>query len=59
MLFDVENIVTLKSELGVTHAANLWTICTSLKSTDPGYLFPMLYGSILIHFYTVDHGKAI
>jgi len=33
------NIVTLKSGLGVIRRANLCTICTSLKSTDRGYLF--------------------
>jgi len=33
------NIVTLNLMLGVNHPANLCTICTSLKSTDPGLSF--------------------
>ena len=33
-LFDVKNIVTLKSTFRVTHPENLCKDCTSLKSTD-------------------------
>jgi len=34
-----KNIVTLNSRLGVTHPANLCTICTWLKSTNPELSF--------------------
>jgi len=36
----LNNIVTLKSMLGVIHPANLCTICTLLKSTDLRYYSP-------------------
>jgi len=41
----LKNIVTLKSRLGVTHPANLCTICTSLKSTDlrQGIFLPLIF----------------
>jgi len=32
----LKNIVTLKYSLGVTHCANLCTMCTSVKAADTG-----------------------
>jgi len=49
-----------QKRLGVTHSANLCTICTSLKSTDLALFFRRwLYGSIIIHFYRASSRKAI
>jgi len=44
--------VTLQSRLGVTNPANLCTICTPLKSTDPDYLFAVDSMVIFIRFFS-------
>jgi len=47
-IFDVVNIVTLKSRLGVTHAANLCTVstCWNLKTW---FLFTAVYLHLHLH----------
>jgi len=53
--------VTLKFWFVVNQPANLCTVCTSLKSADPGHIvLPLIvYGSIFSHFYTASPGKTI
>jgi len=38
----LKNNVAIKSILGVTRPATLCTICTSLKSTDQGYILMLI-----------------
>jgi len=55
-----DRCLPLKPGLAVAHAANLCTICTSLKFTDPELCYWCCqYGSIFVTFCTASPRKAI